>query len=114
MKLILHDKEKIQQFLVFFRHIKEMTDFINLRFDNNRMYSQGMDNNHISLFEISLSKDWFDEYESDNLSIIGINCDLFYKALNCYNENHIITIYDDENGDKVMIDLKSEKESCHR
>ena len=62
MELIIRDNEKISEFIEIFRNLKTMIDMMDIYFSEKGVYSQSMDNNHVSLFEMKFSKDWFDEY----------------------------------------------------
>ena len=58
MKVELHDKEKINQFLTIIKNLKTFSAFITLDIGNNEdnpsIYIQGMDSSQVSLFEIKI------------------------------------------------------------
>jgi len=97
MKIVLTDKQKVQQFACILRHLKNISSNIEMIVYPTNIYVQGMDGSHVSLFEIYLKESWFSEYEVDKKYSLGINCDLVFKILNCLDENQNIKLeYSDE------------------
>ncbi len=107
MNIVISDSVKAKIFTNIFQNIKHFCDHINILFRQNGLYAQGMDNSHISIFELSIPVAWFDAYrfpyESD--AHIGINVALFFKILNTRDEGQEIFIkYDKEcSPDKLLL-----------
>ena len=54
MNIIIENDEKKDIFTQIFRHLTQFCQMVNIRLDKEKFYIQGMDSNHISLFEINL------------------------------------------------------------
>ncbi len=115
MNVVVKNKENARIFSALFQNIKLFSEHINLMFNGDRLYAQGMDNSHISIFEISIPKTWFDvyEYTSKNESVVmGISVPLLYKILNTREDIHEIHLkYDESNCDKLYVDLLNPTQS---
>lgn len=97
MKIVLTDKQKVQQFACILRHLKNISSNIEMIVYPTNVYVQGMDGSHVSLFEINLKESWFSEYDVDKQYNLGINCELVFKILNCLDETQNIKMeYSDD------------------
>ena len=103
MKIEIKDKSKINIFTQIFKHLKPYGENFNLMFESNRFYTQGMDEAHISLFEIILVDDWFDTYEVEEDTTIGININILYQVLNIIKDDHTLILTHPIGGDKINI-----------
>ena len=108
MKIVLSDTRKVMQFACILRHLKNISSDIEILINKDRLYTQGMDNSHVSLFELNLKNSWFNKYIVDEDIRIGINCELIFKILNSLNESQIIEMnWDADDGDYLYIMLYS-------
>lgn len=107
MKIIISNKEKTEIFVELFQYLKLFTSVISISLEKERFYIQGMDSCQISIFEISLTKDWFDEYEMEIDKIISMNVQIFAKILHIHKSPQNIVM--NFNEDAVDISLLSEK-----
>ena len=106
MKLEINDIQKADIFIQMFQNIKLFTNSVCLSFYQDKLYVQGMDSNHVSIFEINLIKNWFDIYEINSSTTIGINTNIFHKILNTRGQDHkIILSMEENNQDKLSIDF---------
>ena len=110
MKLVINDLIKAEKFTLLFQNLKAQAENINIDFLDERMYIQGMDTSHVSLFEISIDKSWFDSYEilTEDLSVIGINNISIHKVLNTRFPNQTIELSYSGEPDYLEIDFTSE------
>jgi proliferating cell nuclear antigen len=94
MKIVLSDPLKFNQFYTIFNNMKSITDTINIYINNEGLYTQGLDNANISLYECKLSKEWFDEYynEENYDGCLGINTAILHNILSIYNSNQIFEL----------------------
>jgi proliferating cell nuclear antigen len=90
MKFEIEKKDKVKQFALIFRHAKLLCENVNMYLSDTGLYIQGMTSCHTSLFELKISKEWFSMYECDRDKIIGVNCELLFKCLNCLQEGQTI------------------------
>lgn len=107
MNVVISDSTKAKIFTNIFQNIKHYCDHINILFKLDGLYAQGMDNSHISIFELSIPISWFDAYRFPYQSDmqIGINVSLLFKILNTRDDGQEIFIkYDhDDNPDKLLL-----------
>ena len=110
MKLVIIDDDDKNSFTQIFKRLNVFTELLNIRFEEERLYFQGMDQSHVSLFELVLKKEWFDEYNVSKPIILGINISILSKIFVMRSKEHNIVLeMDDEEGDKLYIGLESEK-----
>lgn len=63
LNVIIQNPSKAELFTIMFQYMKVFSEHINIIFEKERMFIQSMDSSRISIFEISLPKEWFDSYE---------------------------------------------------
>ena len=59
--------------------LSHIVDETNIEFRDNCLFIQAMDTSKISLFELTLSKDWFDNYTTEKNIVIGIKFSIINK-----------------------------------
>tara|TARA_Y100000816_G_scaffold237528_1_gene183524 strand:- start:1935 stop:2714 length:780 start_codon:yes stop_codon:yes gene_type:complete len=107
MKFVISDKKKFSVFTTLFRHLPQFTETINLHVTEEGIYVQGMDTSQISLFEIKLNSEWFDEFICKKSCVIGLVCSVFYKVFQCIdNLEQKMTIVFDEKKDTLSVKLE--------
>jgi proliferating cell nuclear antigen len=114
MNISITDIGKAELFAIIFQHIRVFTENINIIFKSDQMYIQFMDSAHISIIEIVLPKDWFDQYElsgHQNLTL-GVNSTILFRILNSREKTQAIHIqYDKSDSDKLHIKFLSENKN---
>lgn len=111
MKLYITNQVKADCFALIFQHMKVFTEHINLMIEEGRIYIQSMDTSHVSIVEVILPKEWFDEYELDSKESItlGISSSLLFRVLNARDKTQNITLeYDMSEPDKLNIHFTGE------
>lgn len=106
MEFHLTNISKIEVFTTIFQNLMVFSDLVNLQFSENGLYIQGMDNSHISVYELQIPGTWFNKYISPNKKIIiGINTVIFSKILSSREKTQEMKIiYDSEkDSDKLCI-----------
>jgi proliferating cell nuclear antigen PCNA len=121
MEIVIQNPQKAETFVSIFQNIRQFTDPINLFFEKERMFIQGMDSAHVSIFEISLPSTWFDIYTSKTADpdaeewkpvVIGLNVSVLSRILNTREKTQTIRIlYDLEDLDKLFVHYTSENKS---
>ncbi len=113
MKLIITDLANAEKLTHIFQNLKNFTDNINIDFMENGVYIQGMDNAHVSLYEITLDRSYFEEYsiEDDDRKEIGINNVFLYKILNTRFPNQTIEMSFQGDPDYLSINFNSDIKS---
>lgn len=106
MKILLTNKQKINQISLIFKNLKNISTDVEMIVQENRIYIQGMDSGHVCLFELELKSYWFDKFEYDGEDItIGINCELIHKIINCREEYQNIELKTTKSSEKLFITL---------
>ena len=112
MNVVITNKEKAKAFTSMFQNMKLFCEHINLMFEPTRLYAQGMDSSHISVFEIFIPSTWFDEYKQEGTVVLGITTQMFFRILNTREESQQINIdYREEESDKLFVHFISSKTS---
>lgn len=103
MKIIINDFKKAEQFVQIFQYLKLFSVHVNIKFDKEFFFIQGMDSSHVSVFELKLNKTWFHSYIVDDTCVIGVNTSIFFKILNIRADSQEITLIINE--DTIDIEL---------
>jgi len=107
MKIVITDSKKIVQFTNVLRQLSNIVNEINLYVNKDGIYMQGMDSAQISLLELTLTSEWFDEYETKKSEVLGIHTQTLFKVLSCMEEPQVITM-SSNNGDSLEITFEKE------
>jgi proliferating cell nuclear antigen PCNA len=114
MKLLLKDKKKKDTFISIFQLLKNASSQINVMFDPERCHIQGMDKSHICLFDLSLSKDWFDSYEADQAKLC-FDSSIFYSMISIKGDEQNLNISTlDNDQDNIKIELVNPLENLSK
>jgi proliferating cell nuclear antigen PCNA len=112
MRVVITNKEKAKAFTSLFQNMKLFCEHINLMFEPTRLYAQGMDSSHISVFEVFIPSAWFDEYSQEETSVLGLSTHLLFRILNTREESQQIIIeYSVADTDKLFLHFISSKAS---
>jgi proliferating cell nuclear antigen PCNA len=109
-ELKLTTKSKVNKFTTIFKYLKNICPEVTINVDQDNLYIQGMCSAHVLLFELNISKDWFDSYETTFVSQVnlGVNCEILFKIINCINDGQMIKFqYCERNLDKLIISLEN-------
>jgi proliferating cell nuclear antigen len=113
MNIIIQRLDKAELFTAIFQHIKVFNDHINIHFENERLYLQSMDSSKVIIFEMVLSKDYFDEYENTRPFVIGINSVILFNILNTRDKTQQINIQYQHESDRLQIHFTGENKQEH-
>ena len=115
MNVSITNKEKARSFTSVFQHLKLFCEHVNIMFEKTRVYAQGMDSSHISIFELYIPAEWFDEYShpGEGNIVVGVNIALFFRILNTRDDVQEIHMkYDSNGGDTLQIDFSSKTKTA--
>ena len=107
MKLVITEPTKVKAFATIFRQLKNIVADVNIDFNYDTVYIQGMGQSQVCLFELLIQKDWFTEYEVNKPFVMGIHCEFMFKMLGCLEDGQKITMYMKEDADKLSVDFES-------
>lgn len=105
LNITINNATKVFQFNTVLQNIKNISNTILLTCDESGLYAQGMDGSHICLFELKIGSEWFDNYDCDEPSSMGINCEMLYKIISCLKEGQHINMKHNQTTSKLEIDL---------
>uniref|UniRef100_A0A6C0BUC8 Proliferating cell nuclear antigen PCNA N-terminal domain-containing protein n=1 Tax=viral metagenome TaxID=1070528 RepID=A0A6C0BUC8_9ZZZZ len=105
MQIKLVDEQKCVNFVNVFQYLKLFTTNINIHISSERMYIQGMDPSHVSIYELNLMSNWFDEYNVESDDLIGVNSGILFKILNARGQGQTICMHRQD--DSFELDLTS-------
>jgi|TARA_B100001287_G_C22686548_1_gene534137 proliferating cell nuclear antigen PCNA len=109
MEIVIQNPTRAEIFTTLFQHMKLFTENMNIHFNTNEVFIQAMDNAHVSIFEIKLPSEWFDTYNVESDTMIGINTNILFKVLHTREKSHTLRLVLEEgNSDKLEINLLSE------
>jgi proliferating cell nuclear antigen len=98
MRVIINPSAKSDAFVVLFQNLKTFTDSLNIRFTEEGISIQTMDNSHVSVVELQIPATWFSEYECNENLTLGVHVGILAKILASKDKSQILTIvYNGEN-----------------
>ena len=109
MNVLLNTPAKVDAFSAIFQSIRNLTQSVNIQFNDERMYVQTMDSGRISILEVSLPCSWFGEYTCAQPVSLGVNVAIFHKILSTAKKDHSIRIHyhAEDQSDTLTVEMKS-------
>lgn len=104
MKVTISDKNKKDLFIALFHTLKNCSTIVNITFEVEKIHIQGMDKSHICLFDISIQKKWFNNYDVIEVTNISFDSNTFYQIISNKSDGYDIIIHS-ETEDNLNIDL---------
>lgn len=114
MEITIKNSLKAECFACIFQHIKHFSEKVNIMFEKERLYLQALDGSRVSIFELYIPKNWFDNYNYTNETglTLGINTNILFRILNTYENGQIMNIvFDNEYTDKLSIHFTNDDEN---
>jgi len=87
--------------------IKDLVTDANFDCTTNGISLQAMDSAHVSLVALLLRRDGFEQYRCDRNLSLGIRLESLTNILKCANNDDVLTIKADDNGDNVTFTFES-------
>jgi proliferating cell nuclear antigen len=114
MKFQLSDSQKIDSFILIFSGLKNFTDNINMIIKEEGIFVQGMDNAHVSVYELFIDKDWFECFECEISQTLGISIPILNKILHTKTENQVLVMQTHGNSpDNLDIEFTSNESTSY-
>jgi len=83
--------------------IQQLNNEVVLRLDTDTLCIQGMDSSHVSMYELKLLKEWFEEFNITESNTYGFSCDIINKILSKRKDKQDICIdFEDETNIKFI------------
>ena len=114
MNLEIQNCEKKNIFTRVLKYLTQFTSTVTIRCGKEgddpkeRLYIQGMDSAHVSLFELKLVDCWFDVFEVPQAVAFSLDIKLLAGILCFRDKEQNIKLEIDEDGDKLYIGLSSD------
>jgi len=106
MQFQISDKRKKEIFISIFQVLKNCSSIITSTFEKELLHIQGMDKSHICLFDVKLSKTWFDHYNIPEKKIISFDSNIFHSIISLKSDNQSLNFkMDIDNEDTFHIDF---------
>ena len=104
MKLLVSDKKKKEAFVSIFHVLKNCSSLINLDVNSDLIHIQGMDKSHVCLFDVKLTKSWFNEYSISNNINLSFDSSTFHSIVSTKSDGQALSIKTDSNN-QLCIDF---------
>lgn len=114
MNVQITNNARAEIFSNIFQHVKLFAEHVNITFDKDKMYLQTMDSSRVSIFEVFLPKDWFDEYDikTDETITLGIYSSILFKVLNTREKTQILNfVFNENESDKLFIHFTNDNKN---
>lgn len=109
MHFVIQNEFKASNFSFLFQNLKTFTDLLSVSFNKNKLYFQSTDSANITIFELNIINDWFDEFDVNSHVSIGLNTNILAKILSTREKGHSIKFeYTDESPDNLRIYFESD------
>lgn len=108
--LKLKEKEKVNKFTVLFKYLKNVCPDVMANINEDGFHIQGLCSAHVLLFELDLSKEWFDEYDTTFVTQVnlGLNCEILSNIISCVSDGQLLSFeYSERNLDKLTISMEN-------
>lgn len=92
LQFTISDKKKKDLFISIFQVLKNCASQLNLILNKNTFHIQGMDKSHVCLFDLSLSLEWFDSYQVNNLHKLCVDSNIFYSMISTKSDDQSLNI----------------------
>lgn len=89
--------------------IRELMDDVSFECRQDGVYMQGMDSSHISLIELNLNKEYFEEYKAEEDPVLHINLKLLAMIMKCADSSDSITMNYNESKAKLEMSFSNDR-----
>jgi len=110
MRILISDKRKKEIFISLISLLKNSSSVISASFDAEQIHIQGMDKSHVCLFDIKINKNWFNEYNVNEIAKVCFDPNVFHSIISTKSDNQDLIIkMDYDNLDVLHINFKSKE-----
>ncbi|AGE54390.1 putative DNA polymerase sliding clamp 2 [Paramecium bursaria Chlorella virus NY2B] len=95
-----NNSDTIKKIFVIFN---ELVDIANLSFRDDGLYVQSMDTSHVSLMNLRIGKEYFEDYSVTQEATVGIKISNFIKILDCVGNEEVTISFTYDNPDELII-----------
>ena len=102
MRICVSDKKKKDIFVSLFQVLKNCSILINATFEKEQLSIQGLDKSHICLFNVKLTKNWFDKYEVEENIQLAFDSNTFHSIISIKSDNQCLIIHTDPTNSDIL------------
>jgi proliferating cell nuclear antigen PCNA len=113
MRVQIKDSKKFIEWCELFKFINKMNQHITILFKPNEVYIQIMDGAHVCLIDITIPSSWFDLYENDDTTTIGLVSAIFVKIFGMYTKDSVFELELLNENDKLNIHFYNTTQNKH-
>jgi proliferating cell nuclear antigen len=110
MEFTLTSIQKCETLANIFQNIKIFTEHLQLRFSPEQLHVQGMDNSHVSLYEIAIPANWFTTYKCEKNITLGINTNILFKILSAREKTQEIHMQNKSDAENIFVNFINGKD----
>tara|TARA_B110001469_G_C9643449_1_gene324303 strand:+ start:221 stop:1045 length:825 start_codon:yes stop_codon:yes gene_type:complete len=113
MKLVLSGNQ-LNKFCDIISNCKYLSEFITFNCSPEKIYSQGLSLDHCSIYELTINKEWFDDYEWNQDSdqpVFSISTDILAKVLSARQPSQKMIIEYSNKPDYITLKFVSSSET---
>jgi proliferating cell nuclear antigen len=110
MKILLNDRKKKDIFVSLFQVLKNCSSVVSITLETECAHIQGMDKSKICLFDVSITKKWFAEYDIHEVTKICFDSNVFHSIISTKGDGQDLVItLDNSNSDTLHINFVSQE-----
>lgn len=117
MKFTQTDPKRTSNIAIILNCLKQFSETVTFRFDEDGIYVQGLDGSHVSLFEWKLTAAWFTQYQwdgEDDVETASLATGIMHKVISTFHQDQTMTMEISPGSDNVALSFTSGKETCDK
>jgi proliferating cell nuclear antigen len=96
MNFVVSNKDKKDIFVSLFQVLKSCSTLINCNFESEFLHIQGMDKSHVCLYDVKITKAWFDKYNVDSTTKLCFDTNVFHSIISIKSDNQDLIVKTEE------------------
>jgi hypothetical protein len=96
MDFIISNKDKKELFVSLFQVLKNCSTITNCKFEPDFLHIQGMDKSHVCLYDVKITKNWFDKYNVLSEVKLSFDSNVFHSIISTKSDNQDLIVKTEE------------------
>jgi hypothetical protein len=96
MNFVVSNKDKKELLVSLFQVLKNCSTLVNCNFEPDFLHIQGMDKSHVCLYDVKISKVWFDKYNVDSSIKLCFDSNMFHSIIGSKSDNQDLFVQMEE------------------
>jgi len=92
MNFVISNKDKKELFVSLFQVLKSCSTLIHCTFEPAYLHIQGMDKSHVCLYDVKITKEWFDVYEIEDTKMLCFDSNVFHSIITTKSDNQDLIV----------------------